>query len=71
MGFHQPPSTILFDDPPFPNDNPYFHHVYIKRCVKDAEMITWKHLAQFIGQKELFKKNLRGAATTSPSDDEG
>ena len=22
MGFHQPPSTILFDDPPYPNDTP-------------------------------------------------
>ena len=26
MGFHQPPSTILFDDP-YPDDTPKFHLV--------------------------------------------
>ena len=39
MGFHHP-STILFDGPPYPNDIPKFHLTYIKRCVKDVEMIT-------------------------------
>ena len=34
-------------------------------------MIKWKRLAQFIGQKKLFKKNILGAATTPPSEDEG
>ena len=38
-----------------------FHHppypVCIKRCVKDVEMITWKRLAQLIGEKKLIKIN--------------
>ena len=40
MGFHSP-STILFDDPPpYPIDTHKFLLIYIKRCVKDVEMIT-------------------------------
>ena len=55
MGFHQPPSTILFDDP-YTQRHPLISPRYTSiRCVKDAEMITWqKHLAQLIGQKMLF-----------------
>ena len=42
MEFHQPPSTIPFYPfmTPYPNDAPKFHLIYIKRCVKDVEMIT-------------------------------
>ena len=69
MGFHQPP-TIIFDDPPFPNDTPKFHLIYIKRWVIDVKAITYKRLAQFIGQKTLLQKNLRGLQQP-PSEDEG
>ena len=44
MRFHQPPYTILFGDPHTPNDIAKFHLIYIKRCVKDVEMITYKRL---------------------------
>ena len=54
MGFHQPPSTIIFDDPPYPNDTPKFYRIYIKRCVNDVKTITLKRLAQFIGLKALL-----------------
>ena len=40
MGFHQPPSTILFDDPHTQTTPPKFYLIYIKRQVKDVEMIT-------------------------------
>ena len=55
---------------PYPNNTPLFHLIYIKRCVKDVEMIALKRLTQFI-EKKLFLKNLRGVATTPPSEDEG
>ena len=60
MGFHQPPSTILFDDPHTQTTTPN-HLIYIKRCVKNVEMISLKRLAQFIGQKKaVLKKNIWG-----------
>ena len=66
MGFHQPHSTILFDDLPYPNDTLQFHLIYIKRCVKDVEMITSKRLTQFMGEGgKLFKKILGVAKTPS------
>ena len=39
-GISPTPSTMLFDDPPYPNDIPKFHLICIKTCVKDVEMIT-------------------------------
>ena len=56
MGFHQPPSTILLMAPHTQTTPPNFTR-HIKRCAKYVEMITWKRLVQFIGQKELFKKS--------------
>ena len=42
LGFHQPAthSTIIFDDPPYPNNTPKFHLIYIKRCIIDVKTIT-------------------------------
>ena len=56
MGFCQPPSTIIFDDP---------------HTQKDVKTITFKRLAQFIGQTTLLYKNLKDVATTLPLEDEG
>ena len=63
--FHQGP-TILFDDPRTQTTPPNFTPHTSKYAYAEMITFTWKHLAQFIGQKKLFKKNLRGVATTPP-----
>ena len=68
MGFHQPPSTILFDDPPYPNDTPKISpHKMHKGCRNDyIEVFGAVYWA-----KKAVLKNLRGVATIPPpSEDE-
>ena len=66
MGFHQPPLPFSLMTPHTqttpPNFTPY--------TSKDVEMITQKHLAQFIGQKVVLNKS-KGGCNNSPSEDEG
>ena len=60
MGFHQSPSTIIFDDPSYPNDTPKIHLIYMKRCVIDVKTNYIEAL------------NLRGCNhPPPPSEDEG
>ena len=55
MGFHQPLSTIFFDDPPYPNDTPKFHLIYIKRSVKDVKRLHRSVWCSLLGKKTVKK----------------
>ena len=41
---------------PIPKRHPQFHLLYIKRSVKDVEMIIYKRFVQFIRPKKAVKK---------------